>query len=63
MKIKIKAAVVLNPHETRVIATVLARHLNPVKTATVDNLNKVEEKVIIEEFLNKRAELERRLDL
>lgn len=63
MKIKIKAAVVLNGRETHVIAGVLQRVISPVKAmAQPSDADKEEEKRVIQDFLAKREELSRALN-
>lgn len=62
MKIKIKAAVVLNGHEASVIAQILARTTGAKGEAiSLSPAQREEEKRVTNEFLSKRLELESRL--
>lgn len=53
MKIRIKAAVVLNAHESNVIANVLTRR----GKVAIEASDQKEEQRVVEEFLVKRDEL------
>lgn len=64
MKIRIKAAVVLNAHETNIVANVLAR-VTPGKGDAVlaesTDMAKREERKVIIEFLEMHSELKMRM--
>lgn len=62
MKIKIKASVVLNPHETGVVAGVLRRSQKGSGQQAATEAMHLEEKRVIEEFMLKHEELGRFLD-
>lgn len=61
MKIRIKAAVVLNGQETHILANILERLARGSKGIATTQEEASEEKQVIEEFLRKRKELSERI--